>query len=63
MQWFSTSNEKIGIYDQDFKIGFFSSDKKFINCNSIMSKCVSISIQNEDDFFYISDFINENEHD
>ena len=52
-----------GVYDKDFKIGFVSDTKKFINCKNILSKCIYICIPSEDDFFYITDFINENEHD
>ena len=57
------SMRKKGVFEENFKIGFCLDTKKFINCKNIISKSIYINIPDEEDFFYISDFINENEHD
>ena len=52
-----------GVFEENFKIGFCLDTHKFINCKNIICKSIYINIPDEEDFFYIIDFINENEHD
>ena len=50
-------------YFDMFKIGYLTQEKTIIDTKNIICKCLSIDIKNEKDFFYLSDFTNENEHD
>ena len=52
-----------GVFEENFKIGFCQDTHKFINCKNIICKSIYLKIPDEEDFFYVIDFINENEHD
>ena len=52
-----------GIFKRFFKIGLLIENERFINVENIICKCISINVIGIENFYYFSDFENENEHD
>ena len=52
-----------GLFKRYFDIGFLSENEKFINAENIICKCICIYVIGNENYFYFSEFDNENEHD
>ena len=50
------------IFNSIFSIVYLSDKNYIIKCENIICKCVLTGVRNQENFFYLSDFITESEH-
>ena len=52
-----------GIFQNKFYVGYLIESEAIIDADMIICKCISINVKDNEDFYYLSEYENEQEHD